>query len=941
MTTPPEERILSLERQLAELHASVNAATAVSEAFNRSIIESSVDCIKVLDLNGILLAMPNGERILGVDCVESFLNTTWFNFWKDGDLLAAQEAVKAAASGKTQSFTGFFRTSLNAPRWWHVVVSPILDVEGKPARLLAMSRDITDKKQAEDALNARTVQLELAFKELAESEWRLKHAAAAAGLTYVEIDSANGQLTTPENFASVMGYLEPESNGDGLVASQSFISHVHPEDRDRVASELQRFFAGAPTGMLDYRVIGDDHLERWIETRWGSVLDARFSPSKKLATNLNITERKKTEKELQLREERFRALVTASADVVYQMSPDWRVMHQLDGRGFLNSTSVPNINWLQEYIHPNDQVRVMAVVDEAIRTKRFFQMEHQVLSVDGSLGWTSSHAVPVFDATGEIVEWFGTASNVTEQKRAQVQLQESDERYRTLFNSIDEGFCVIEMLFDAQNNPVDYLHLEINPSFEKLTGISNATGMKISELVPTLELFWFQVYGEVAQTGKPIRFENKATSMDDQWFDVYAFRIGGEQSRKVALLFTNITARKRAEQLLLDQSHKLVEEDRRKNEFLAMLSHELRNPLAPIVNALHLLEMQPGETKIQKEARSVIDRQVRQLTRHVDELLDVSRINTGQVLLRHEHVFLNSIIDGAIETTQPLILQRQHKLTVEIPREPISLFADATRLEQVIVNLLSNASKYTDKGGLINLAVRREDDFAILTVTDTGIGIAPELLPHIFDLFTQAARSLDRSEGGMGIGLCLVKRLVELHGGTVAAQSTAGRGSLFTVRLPLVSTTISTLDSESIVSPIDLDIRELNACHVLVVDDNVDAANTLALLIEMSGHKVSVSHEGFSALAAVQASLPHVVVLDIGLPGLSGYEVARRIRLDDRLKGIVLIALTGYGKDSDVQTAMDAGFNYHLVKPSEFEVLEKIIDTVASSLASSAPVSLT
>ena len=491
--------------------------------------------------------------------------------------------------------------------------------------------------------------------KIRESEWRLRYATDSARLTYVEIDLKSGMASTPENFVSVMGYEQPKNTGDVSLGPRALLDHVHPDDRAQVMAALQDFYGGKPIGTLEYRVLGDDQRERWIETKWSVVPTADGEPLKSFATILDITEHKRAEKALRFSEERFRALVTASSDVIYRMSPDWREMHQLDGRNFLADTLAPKDSWLQEYIDPDDQARVMAVVNEAIRTKSFFEMEHQVRRIDGSLGWIFSHAIPMLDAEGEIVEWFGTAKDVTEHKRSEQALRESEDRYRTLFNSIDEGFCVIEMMFDGADNPVDYRFVEVNPTFEKQTGMIGATGKRMREFVPDHEAHWFELYGKAALTGEPIRFENKAIHLGNRWFDVYAFRIGGPDSRKVALLFNNITERKHAEQQLLEQAGKLADQDRRKDEFLAMLGHELRNPLAPISNALHLMRLQASEGPVQLRARTVIERQVGQLNQLVDELLEVARITTGRIELRQEQIALGGVIERAVETAQPLI----------------------------------------------------------------------------------------------------------------------------------------------------------------------------------------------------------------------------------------------------------------------------------------------
>jgi PAS domain S-box-containing protein len=401
-----------------------------------------------------------------------------------------------------------------------------------------------------------------------------------------------------------------------------------------------------------------------------------------------------------------------------------------------------------------------------------------------------------------------------------------------------------------------------------------------------------------------------------------------DRDRKLQGVFAaarDVTERSRFEMQMREQKAKLSDLHRRKDEFLAMLSHELRSPLAPIANAVQLLGLQKAtENRIQQQARGIIERQMGQLQHLVNDLLEVSRITTGRVQLRLERVDVSGIVDVAVETVRPLIDQRRHELTISLPPEPIWLNADAARLEQVVANLLANAAKYTEEGGHIWLTVRQEGDECVLRVRDTGVGITPALLPCIFDLFTQAERSLDRSQGGLGIGLALVHRLTDLHGGRVEASSVLGQGSEFVVRLPTVPSD----------APHPLSIAETvqpttRALRVLVVDDNVDTVLSFSMLLKASGHDVRTAHDGPTAVQAAIDYRPDVVLLDIGLPGLTGYEVAKRLRQHPDLKDVLLVALTGYGQDSDRRTSLQAGFNHHLVKPASLEQLKKILATVS------------
>ncbi len=370
------------------------------------------------------------------------------------------------------------------------------------------------------------------------------------------------------------------------------------------------------------------------------------------------------------------------------------------------------------------------------------------------------------------------------------------------------------------------------------------------------------------------------------------------------------------------QAAKLADLDRRKDEFLAMLSHELRSPLAAISNAAQLLSLQPNEEQVQRKARNIIERQVGHLTHLVQDMLDVSRITTGKVQLRRKRISWQEIVERAVETANPLLDRHDHGLTVSVPHDPIWLHADATRMEQVVVNLLTNAAKYSNADGRIWLTVELQDDWSLLRVRDQGVGIAPELLPHVFDLFTQAERSLDRSQGGLGIGLYVVQRLVEMHGGTVHVSSVLGQGSEFEVRLPIQQPRSLSATPEH-----DLEAPPTDVCRVLVVDDDEDTAEGMAELLKASGHDVRMAYDGPAAIDAALAFRPHVVLMDIGLPMLNGYETAERMRQQAELRDVVLVAVTGYGQDKDRERTQRAGFNHHLVKPADFREVQKVLAT--------------
>lgn len=374
---------------------------------------------------------------------------------------------------------------------------------------------------------------------------------------------------------------------------------------------------------------------------------------------------------------------------------------------------------------------------------------------------------------------------------------------------------------------------------------------------------------------------------------------------------------------LQEQSEALREADRRKNEFLAMLSHELRNPLAPLRTAAQILRLKCPPDPELESTRAVIERQVQYMTRMVDDLLDISRITRGLVQLQKEPVELAFVVDRAVEMARPLIDARKHELTVSLPPEPIWLEADPARLVQVLTNLLNNSCKYTDENGQISITARRDNGSILVKVRDNGVGIPADLLSRVFEPFTQADRSLARSDGGLGIGLALVKSLIELHGGKVQAFSSGpGMGSEFMVQLPIWK------QAPHLAAKSEQILGNLNPRRrILVVDDSVDGAKALAMLLSILGHDVRTAHDGLNALAEARSNPPELVLLDIGLPGMDGFEVAQRMRQELGLKEAILVAITGYGQDEDRRRSREAGFDAHLVKPIDPNQLNSLLSS--------------
>ncbi|HXE48304.1 MAG TPA: PAS domain S-box protein [Ramlibacter sp.] len=422
-------------------------------------------------------------------------------------------------------------------------------------------------------------------------------------------------------------------------------------------------------------------------------------------------------------------------------------------------------------------------------------------------------------------------------------------------------------------------------------------------------------HAKIIGVGREVMGRRKDGTLFPMELAISEFRQGDE--RHFTGIVRDITDRKSLEHELRQRLHESAEVERQKNEFLAMLGHELRNPLGPMRNALHILKM-PAAGAVADRARDVLDRQMQHLIRLVDDLLDVSRIARGKVELRKEVIDLREAVRHACETAQPVIDAHGHHLKLDLPAEPCWVEGDAVRLSQVVSNLLTNAAKYTDHGDVILLSLKRDGETATVQVRDSGVGIAAEFLPRIFDLFVQGDRTLARSQGGLGVGLTVVRRLVELHNGKVSAASAGlGKGSEFAVALPIAQAASDQCEHGTQGKPASVSA----ARKVLVVDDNVDACDSIAMILMAYGYDVRCLYDGLTVLAIAMQWRPDVIILDIGLPGMSGLEVAAQLRQQAQFQSTPLAALTGYGQDEDRRRSQLAGFDVHLTKPVDPQVL--------------------
>jgi PAS domain S-box-containing protein len=537
----------------------------------------------------------------------------------------------------------------------------------------------------------------------------------------------------------------------------------------------------------------------------------------------------------------------------------------------------------------------------------FVHIEDKVHGLDsGADGYLTNVAEPM--------ELIATVRALLRARRAEDAAQLSSHQWQTTFDAISDGV----MLLDSSGKVV-----QANRTLERILGRpwTEIVGKDPSELwggssEPEGSLFTRMLESRSRET--------RDLSLGDCWLHVAVdpLRDGAGSIKGALCLVSDITDRKRMEMQLLGQAQKLQEASQRKDEFLAMLAHELRNPLAPLANTLQIIRLQVQGNSLIEESLDVARRQIQHMSRLLEDLFDVSRITRGRVELRKSAVDLNSVVNHAVEATLPVIEALRHELTINLPRDPSWVEGDSTRLEQIVSNLLNNAAKYTEPGGRIAVALGHEAGHALLTVRDTGIGMTTELQGRIFDLFVQDDRSLDRARGGLGIGLTLVRSLVELHDGTVSVSSAGpGQGSAFEVRLPLIKERSSQPEKATPVLPGHV-ARHL---RILVVDDNRDSARTMAKILELDGHDVLCAYDGLSVSERVASHQPEVILLDIGLPGIDGYQVAQQLRQRYPRHELMLIAVTGYGGELNNTRAQAAGFDHFLVKPVNLSALKEML----------------
>jgi PAS domain S-box-containing protein len=798
---------------------------------------------------------------------------------------------------------------------------PLYGPGGEFTGYIGSCLDLTERKRADEErenlvqqLRAEQARLHDTLRSLAESEQRYRTIGEMIPFGVWMLDAQGQVLHMSACFLEMMGQTLEEH-------IREWPSRIHPDDYERITNGLATWLRSAQPWEQEFRIRDKDGNYRTLLSRGIPLRDDKGRVTCWVGINLDLTERKRTEVALRVKEEEVQLVTETTPLVLTRCSRDLRYM-------FANRAAAAFFNLTPQQMIGKSIVEIMGedafalikpYVDRVLQGEQV-EYEVQIPYPGVGLRWVRVHYMPDRDRHGEVAGWVASITDITERKQAETALRESEAQFHQLADAMPQ------IVWTAQPDGfIDYY----NERWYEYTGFPrDEFGQSSWEpiLHPDDVQRCVDTYFGCIKAEQPYQIEYRfkdRRSGGYRWFLGRAMPVRDEQGRVVRWFgtCTDIDDTKRAEETL-------KEADRRKDEFLATLAHELRNPLAPVRTAIQILQLKGPPLPELQWAHDVIDRQMQQMARLIDDLMDVSRITRNNVELRKERVELARVLQGAVETSRPLIDGAGHELSVTLPPEPVYLDADSTRLAQVFSNLLNNAAKYSERAGRIFLTAERQGSDAVVSVRDQGIGIPQEMLPHIFELFTQVDRSPERTQGGLGIGLTLVKRLVEMHGGSVAAFSKGvGRGSEFVVRLPIpVSTQTSRLQSTSHDALAVAPVRR----RVLIVDDNNDAATSIGMMLSMLGYETRTACDGRAGLEAAIEFRPHILLLDVGMPKMNGHDVARRIREQPWGKDIVLIAVTGWGQMEDKQRTLEAGFDHHMVKPVDPATLAKLLASVST-----------
>ena len=840
-----------------------------------------------------------------------------------------------------------------------VSTSPIRDADGVVAGVFCTFADTTAQVTARRERDA-------ALAALATAGERLRLATEIAELGMFDHDLATGEVHWSARTRRHFG-LPP----DAQVVQAMFAAAVHPDDRERMHAIVSDFYAAPGDGRYaaDYRTLGlEDGQERWLAARGQLFFDAAGKPVRLLGTTLDITERKRSEAAArQFAQDavaaadanvRYRTFFTQGSHFAMLLSTEGRVLEvnlvTLEASGYRRDQVVGQLAWDCGWWASSPAT--VSILQDAVAQAQAGQAAHNKLpyhTMQGEERIGQVAIAPVCDDAGRVIYLAATGTDVTEREGVEARLRLLDAIGETTRQAIAPDAIMetaTRMLGEYLHvTRVAYADLEADNDRFTIRADWTAPGAFSTVGVYSLDLFGARATASM-RGGRTLLIDDLDAEMTAEEGATMFDRIGVKAiiccplvkgGKLVAMMAVHQDTPRawRAGEVALVEAvvercwahiervramETLRETDRRKSEFLAVLAHELRNPLAPIRNGIDMLRLSVNNPAAAARVRDMMERQVAHMVHLINDLLDVARVNNGKVVLQVAANDLRQVLGNAVEASAAAMEAARHALTVDVPPEPVRFDADPVRLAQVLGNLLSNAIKYTPPGGVLHLSGRRCGDMIEIRLQDNGIGIPPEHLASVFDMFTQVSRNLERARGGLGIGLSLVQRLVELHGGTVAAASPGlGLGSTFTVRLPAPTGTAAAACGAA--AALVVAAAPQGPLRILVADDNVDAADVMCALLDASGYDTRIAYDGVEALAIAREFQPQLALLDLGMPRMDGFEAARRMRADPQLARTVLVAVTGWGAESDRDRTREAGFDHHLLKPASMAQVQAIV----------------
>lgn len=873
------------------------------------------------------------ERILGKTS-EEFLGETSVSvehhtICEDGSPFPGAEhpAMVALRTGQdVHGVTmGVFNPREAAYRWIDVSAVPVRQPgAARPDHVYTLFDDITDRKRAEEVVRT--------------SEERLRLALSAGAMATWDWHVPTGDVTWNDEHFRMLGYAP----GEVAPSYQAWADRIHPEDRACTEQLVHASIEQGADYRTEFRSLWPDGTVRWIEARGRNERDLAGQPLRQYGVMLDITDRRRGEEVVRESERRLRELtqrlsyhVDNSPLAVIEWGPDMRLTRwsaaaeRMFGRRAdeVLGKRMEDFRW----VYAEDEgvvTRVSTELGDGTNSRRF--SANRNYRKDGSVIDCEWHNSSLLDESGRLRSILSFVLDVTERKRAEDALRQSERLYRGIGESIDFGIWVCAP--DGRNTYA-------SESFLTLVGLTQEQCSNFGwgdVLHPDDAARTIAAWQECVRTGGTWDIEHRVRGIDGRWHPILARGVPVKDERGEIVCWAGInldvSQLKQAEADLRDSEAALREADNQKNRFLAVLSHELRNPLAPITNSLYILDRATPGGEQASRAKAVIARQVSHLTRLVDDLLDVTRIVSGKLRLQHARLDLAQLLHRTAEDYRPGFAEAGIALVVRVGSEPVWMVGDESRMAQATGNLLANSSKFTPLGGSVVLALTVDPaaSMAAISVRDTGVGIHADLLHRIFEPFVQADSSLDRSKSGLGLGLALVKSVSELHGGTVEARSDGpGRGAEFVIRVPVE---LGAVVSASAARPA---MDRPSSRRVLVIEDNRDAADSLRLMIELAGHRVEVAYTGPDGVQRARQFGPDVVFCDIGLPGMNGYDVARTLRSDAALRSTYLVALSGYAQPDDQQRAAEVGFDGHMAKPASMEAIAAVLGALPSRSRSS------